>query len=184
MTMREVRGTRRLPLPALLLLPLLGAPVLAMNDDSGTPPYTSPGEVRAAQSALQSDHLLKPGYYTPGIMDQRTVDAVREFQRDHSIPQSGSLDHETMSQLTSHGQGMVIAGPAETTSGTPVAARRRSDATSSATAGAPTASPAGPGGTGAGTRSMPRTAGLAPLMAVLGTVLLLGGLLLARRRRA
>ena len=52
MTTRDIRG-RRLALPVLLLLPLLGAPVSAMTLDDYGSPYTSAGEVQAAQKILQ-----------------------------------------------------------------------------------------------------------------------------------
>ena len=105
MKTREIRGTK-LPLPVLLLLPLLGAPVSAMTLDDYDSPYTSAGEVQAAQKILQGDHYLKAGRYEAGRMDQNTMDAVRAFQRRHSIPDSGMLDRETVAQLVAHGSSL------------------------------------------------------------------------------
>jgi LPXTG-motif cell wall-anchored protein len=182
MTTRDVRG-RRLPLPVLLLLPLLGAPVSAMTLDDYGSPYTSAGEVQAAQKILQGDHYLKAGRYEAGRMDQGTIDAVRAFQRRHSIPDSGMLDRETVAQLVAHGSAVV----ADSRNGTGSVARANRGEGSTA------AAPAGARGSeisrttsGEGEpapRSMPATAGPVPWMTALGAVLLGGGLLLARRRR-
>jgi LPXTG-motif cell wall-anchored protein len=184
MTTREIRGMRRLPLPALLLLPLLGAPVFAMIGDDYGSPYTSAGEIRAAQKILQGEQYLKAGRYEAGRMDQGTIDAVRAFQRSHFIPNSGLLDRETFAQLTSHGSTVVAGRRTETSSGAP--ANRGEDTTAAAPAGARgrDVSRTTPGEGQSGLRSMPATAGPVPLMTALGAVLLGGGLLLARRRRA
>jgi len=182
MTMSETRGMRCWPLSALMLVALLGAPAFAMYD-GGTPAYTSAADVRVAQSILQEEHLLKAGRFTPGRMDGPTVDALVDFQRDHAIPQSGALDQETMAQLTSHRRGIVGAGTTE-----PAAARTRSQAPSTASTASSTGSDSSATGATAaasGARSMPATASSVPLMAALGTILLVGGILLvARRRRA
>jgi LPXTG-site transpeptidase (sortase) family protein len=129
MTMRDIRG-RRPALPVLLLLPLLGAPVFAMTSDDYGSPYTSAGEIQAAQKILQGDHYLKAGRYEAGRMDERTIDAVRAFQRSHFIPASGLLDRETIAQLVSHGSAVV----AESRTGTGSGARANRGGESTATA--------------------------------------------------
>ena len=179
MTTRDIRG-RRLALPVLLLLPLLGAPVSAMTLDDYGSPYTSAGEVQAAQKILQGDHYLKAGRYEAGRMDQGTIDAVREFQRRHSIPESGLLDRETVAQLVSHGSAVV--GDSRNGTG-PVARAKGSTAAAPTGARGSEISRTTPGGRQPGPRSMPATAGPVPWMTALGAVLLGGGLLLARRRR-
>ena len=176
MTMRDVRG-RRLPLPVLLLLPLLGAPVSAMTLDDYGSPYTSAGEVQAAQKILQGDHYLKAGRYEAGRMDQNTIDAVRAFQRRHSIPDSGMLDRETVAQLVAHGSSLGAESATAAGSG----ARTIQGSTVAAPAGARGGEVSG---TAPGARSMPVTAGPVPWMIAVGATLLGGGLLLARRRRA
>jgi len=182
MKTREIRGTK-LPLPVLLLLPLLGAPVFAMTGDDYGSPYTSAGEIQAAQKILQGDHYLTAGRYEAGRMDQGTIDAVRAFQRSHFIPNSGALDRETVAQLVSHGSAVV----AESRTGTDSGARtnRREGSTAAAPVGAQGSdgSRTTPGEGQRGLRSMPATAGPVPWMTALGAVLLGGGLLLARRRR-
>jgi len=167
----------------LLLLPLLGAPVFAMTGDDYGSPYTSAGEIQAAQKILQGDHYLKAGRYEAGRMDQGTIDAVRAFQRRHFIPDSGLLDRETVAQLISHGPAL----PAESRTGTgsPARANRGEGSTAASPAGArgSEVSRTAPGEGQPGLRSMPATAGPVPWMTALGAVLLGGGLLLARRRR-
>jgi len=165
MTMRDVRR-RRSTLPVLLLLPLLGAPVFAMTLDDDGSPYTSTGEIQAAQRILQGDHYLRAGRYEPGRMDQGTIDAVRAFQRRHTIPDSGMLDRETVAQLVAHGSSLATGSATGAASGVRTIRGEESS----------TAAPAG--------RSMPATAGPVPWMTALGAALLGGGLLLARRRRA
>jgi len=182
MTTRGIRG-RRTPLPVLLLLPLLGAPVFAMTGGDYGAPYTSAGEIQAAQKILQGDHYLKAGRYQAGRMDQGTIDAVRAFQRKHFIPDSGLLDRETVAQLVSHGSALPFESRTVTVS--TARANRGEESTAAAPAGArgSEVSRTTPGEGQPGLRSMPATAGPVPWMTALGAVLLGGGLLLARRRR-
>jgi len=182
MTMRDIRG-RRPALPVLLLLPLLGAPVFAMTGDDYGSPYTSAGEIQAAQKILQGDHYLKAGRYEAGRMDERTIDAVRAFQRSHFIPDSGLLDRETVAQLVSHGSAVVAESRTGTGSGARANRGGESTATAPAVARGSEVSRTTPGEGQPGLRSMPATAGPVPWMTALGAVLLGGGLLLARRRR-
>jgi LPXTG-motif cell wall-anchored protein len=160
MTTPGIRGMRHWPLPALLLLALLGAPILAMADDGIGPPLTSTREIEQAQSVLLEEHYLRAGRFEPGRLDQSTIDALRTFERAHFIRETGSLDRDTVAALTSHRAYDFTASPTNTGS------------TQSAT-----------GAGAADNRKMPVTAGPVPLMSALGVLLLGGGFLLARRRR-
>ena len=170
MMRRELRGAALVPLTAMLLYSLLNAPVFARVDDDFGPLFLSAGQVEYAQRVLVSENDLKPGRFTPGEMDQATTDAIRSFQHSHSIPTTGLLDHETMAQLTSHHQAPAVAG-------------LRAAGEPSQVARAVSAPPA-TREERAARRTMPATAGPVPWMTALGAVLLAGGLLVARRRRA
>src|SRR6266581_2822401 len=98
MSTRELRTRGGFLLPALLPLLFLAVPVFARSGDYYGPLYTSSEQIEAAQRILQGEKDLKPGGYTVGQMDQATIDAIRTFQRDHFIPNSGLLDHETFAQ--------------------------------------------------------------------------------------
>ena len=169
---REARGLLFAGLLALLMI----APALARTGDYYGPIYTSAGDIQVAQKVLVSEHFLKPGHYTEGRMDDATINGLRAFQRQHSIPDSGVLDHETMAQLMSHlsAQELAQARAGQTDAGT---------GTTAATAGG-TAAGQGAGQAGASARKMPETAGSVPLMAALGTLLMAGGFLLVRYRRS
>jgi hypothetical protein len=152
-----------------LLSLLLLTPALARTGDYG-PVYTSNGDIQVAQKVLLSEHFLKPGHYTAGRMDDATTDALRAFQRQHLIPDSGILDHETMAQLMSH------------LSAQEVAQARAGQTDSGAAMGQGTGQ--GVGSASRSARRMPETAGSVPLMAALGTLLMAGGFLLVRYRRS
>ncbi|HKB07664.1 MAG TPA: peptidoglycan-binding domain-containing protein [Candidatus Polarisedimenticolia bacterium] len=165
MTTCNTRGVRGLLFAGLLAL-LLTAPALARTGDYYGPVYTSSGDIQVAQKVLVSEHLLKPGHYTEGRMDDATVDGLRAFQRQHFIPDSGVLDHETMAQLMSH-------------LSAPEVARARAGQTDTGTAAGQ-----GTGSAAATARRMPETASSVPLMAALGTLFMAGGFLLVRYRRS
>jgi putative peptidoglycan binding protein len=168
MTTCNPPGVRGLLFVCLLAF-LLTAPALARTGDYYGPVYTSAGDIQAAQTVLLSEHFLKPGHYTAGRMDDATIDALRAFQRQHFIPDSGVLDHETMAQLMSHLSAQEVA-------------RARAGQTDMGTAmGQGTAQA---GGSAGNARRMPETAGSVPLMAALGTLLMAGGFLLLRYRRS
>ena len=105
-------------------------------------------------------------------MDDATTNGLRAFQRQHLIPDSGVLDHETMAQLMSHlsAEEIALARAGQTDTGTGMAAG--------------TGAGQGAGQAGASARKMPETAGSVPLMAALGTLLMAGGFLLVRYRRS
>jgi hypothetical protein len=165
MTTCNPRGACGLLFAGLLTLLLLPAPAIGRTGDYYGPVYTSTADIQVAQRVLLSEHFLKPGRYTAGRMDDATIDALRAFQRQHLVPDSGLLDHETMAQLMSHQAAQESSARAgRTDTGTTVAQ--------------------GIGQPGGSTRKMPETAGSAPLLAALGTLLMAGGLLLVRYRRS
>jgi hypothetical protein len=153
-------------------------PASAMRGIRGGPTYTSPAAVRDAQAILVQEHYLKPGVYAKGDLDQPTIDAIREFQRDHYVRPSGQLDPETMGMLSSHGRGFALAGaPPEAPKGSvptgeeegAALAARRTVADHPARAGA--------------TRRMPATGSPALTLLVLGGLLCGSGLALLFVRR-
>jgi hypothetical protein len=61
------------------------------------PPLSSPEMIRRAQAALKDQ-----GYYegqVDGIMGPRTSQALRTYQREHNLPETGKLDPETARSL-------------------------------------------------------------------------------------
>ena len=166
------RSVRALLFAGLLLLFMTAVPAFARSGDYYGPVYSSKGEVEMAQRVLRSEHYLRPGHYTAGRMDQATFEAIREFQRDHFIPNNGLLDHETMAQLMSHAS---AKGAASATSADPSSQTARPEMGSSAPA-------RGAAVDGRIARRMPETAGPIPLMTGLGALLVGAGLLLARRK--
>src|SRR2546426_9726842 len=105
----EPRGGRSLVYTGLLSLLFLSVPALARTGDYYGPVYSSSGEIQTAQRVLRAENYLRPGHYTAGRMDQPTINALRAFQRDHFIPDSGLLDQETMAQLMSHASAVQVA---------------------------------------------------------------------------
>jgi len=161
MITRQPRAWPGLLLAGLLSLLCPSVPAFAQAGDYGGPLYTSAGQVEVAQRVLRYENLLRPGRYTAGRMDYATVEALRAFQRKHSIPDSGRLDHETMAQLMSHASAVQMA-------------QARSAGASQRAAGE----------TQAALRMMPETASQIPLMTGLGALLLGGGLLLLRSKQS
>ena len=61
------------------------------------PPLSSPEMVRRAQAALRDQ-----GYYegdADGLMNPRTSSALRVYQREHKLPETGDLDPQTAKSL-------------------------------------------------------------------------------------
>lgn len=169
----EPRGGRGLVYAGLLSLLFLSVPAFARTGDYYGPLYTSYGEIQTAQRVLRAENYLKPGHYTTGRMDQPTINALRAFQRDHFIPDSGLLDQETMAQLMSHGSALQVARAASAG-----ASEQRTR-----TETGPSAVSQDRGVAQRAARTMPQTASPIPLMTGLGALLVGGGLLLARRKR-
>ncbi len=179
MSTRELRTRGGFLLPALLPLLFLAVPVFARSGDYYGPLYTSSEQIEAAQRILQGEKDLKPGGYTVGQMDQATIDAIRTFQRDHFIPNSGLLDHETFAQLETHASAAVVTRAAA--DGPPARSARKD---SGLAVPATSAGVQDLGREHATLRTMPSTASPIPLMTGLGALLAGGGLLLMRRKRA
>ena len=74
------------------------------KEPSGTPPGAkakgdlglSHEQIRAVQQALQ-EKGFNPG--TSGVLDYKTRDALRDFQKNNNLPITGSLDNETAQKL-------------------------------------------------------------------------------------
>lgn len=67
------------------------------EDTTAALPLSSPEMVRRAQSALREQ-----GYYegeADGVMSPRTSSALRTYQREHKLPESGDLDPQTAKSL-------------------------------------------------------------------------------------
>jgi hypothetical protein len=102
------RSTSCLAFVAVLAaLTLAPAPAGARARGSGrTTPfeYTTPANVLRAQAALERLGLLKRGDYTPGEINEATHEALRDFQRSHSLRITGHLDWETYALLPIDGR--------------------------------------------------------------------------------
>jgi len=69
----------------------------AATDSGSDQPLSSPEMIRRAQSALKDQ-----GYYEgdiSGVMTPRTSNAIRSYQRDHQLNQTGDLDPATARSL-------------------------------------------------------------------------------------
>ena len=70
------------------------------KEPSGTPPGAlSHDQIREVQQALQ-EKGFNPG--TNGVLDSKTRDALRLFQKNNNIPMTGSVDNETAEKLGVH----------------------------------------------------------------------------------
>jgi peptidoglycan hydrolase-like protein with peptidoglycan-binding domain len=77
------------------------------KEPSGTPPGAQPkgdlglshDQIREVQQALQ-EKGFNPG--TSGVLDSKTRDALRLFQKNNNIPMTGSVDNETAEKLGVH----------------------------------------------------------------------------------
>jgi hypothetical protein len=61
--------------------------------------YTSPANILRAQHALEHLGLLDRAAYSPGEYDAPTRRAIRKFQWDHAIRDTGYLDRDTFAML-------------------------------------------------------------------------------------
>lgn len=61
--------------------------------------YSLPKNILGAQLALQKLGHLQPGGYLPGEYDPPTREALRDFQRGHSLRRNGWLDRDTIGML-------------------------------------------------------------------------------------
>jgi peptidoglycan hydrolase-like protein with peptidoglycan-binding domain len=59
--------------------------------------FASDAQVRRVQQALQAKGM-NPGP-ADGVAGPRTQQAVREFQKEQSLPQTGRLDAQTLQRL-------------------------------------------------------------------------------------
>jgi len=75
------------------------------------PPLSSPEMVRRAQAALKDQ-----GYYegdADGLMNPRTSSALRVYQREHKLPETGDLDPQTAKSLGIDGASSVSDRPSD-----------------------------------------------------------------------
>jgi len=64
--------------------------------------YCSSQEISEVQAILERAGYLAPDQYATGENDALTQAAIRSFQAHHRLPATGSVDYETMAQLSSH----------------------------------------------------------------------------------
>ncbi len=163
----EIRRLSRAVLCAAvaLFLALAVAPYASAFPED-TPRFGSAGSVSDAQGRLVKLGYLKAGGYADGRIDDRTADALRDFQRDHRLQESGALDTDTVAMLVSHPGtiGSSRSGSA------PAAAMRPSGGRTGQSSGS--------------SREMPATGGRVPLVAGIGGLLAALGFALWRGFRA
>jgi outer membrane protein OmpA-like peptidoglycan-associated protein len=70
--------------------------------------------IRDVQTILQRAGYLAPGDYCEGENDAATQAALRSFQTHHHLSPTGSVDYETMTQLSSHAGTIDREGAAAT----------------------------------------------------------------------
>jgi putative peptidoglycan binding protein len=61
--------------------------------------YTTPANVLRGQAALERLGFLKRVDYAPGEINEATREALRDYQRAHSLRQTGMLDWDTFALL-------------------------------------------------------------------------------------
>ncbi|MBI4168940.1 MAG: peptidoglycan-binding protein [Acidobacteria bacterium] len=156
---------------------------LAAADAREGPLFSSPAEIREVQRILEKEKYLKPGDRKKGELDDATASALRAFQADHFTRASGRVDTDTMGLLVSHGMPTPFGRMAKAhAAGARPAASEERVALTAATS--PATGAEAQGATGAvSERSMPRTGRLTILVAVIGAVLLGGGLVILFLRR-
>ncbi|HET8947057.1 MAG TPA: OmpA family protein [Candidatus Polarisedimenticolia bacterium] len=86
---------------AMLFLAPVGRSVAQTNPGSV---WTSSADIAEAQRILEYRGYLVHGYKS-GTLDDPTSHAIRAFQSDHALPESGLLDGETYAQLLQHRPG-------------------------------------------------------------------------------
>ena len=61
--------------------------------------YTTPANVLRGQRALERLGLLKRADYAPGGINEAVREALRDYQRAHSLKPTGQLDWDTFALL-------------------------------------------------------------------------------------
>lgn len=61
--------------------------------------YTTPANVLRGQSALERLGFLKRGDYAPGEINEAVREALRDYQRAHSLRPTGQFDWDTFALL-------------------------------------------------------------------------------------
>lgn len=102
--MTHNRHSKRLLLSVFSIMAAmaLAAPVAARSAINTGGVYTSPNEIKKAQAVLVQDGQLAPGSFRVGVLDNPTAVALRVFQREHGLQETGTVDYETAALLTSH----------------------------------------------------------------------------------
>ena len=93
----------------------------AAQHGTATAPSVAPDMIRQVQSKLRDGGYYKQGA-VDGVWGTETETAVKSFQRDHSLTNSGQLDLPTLQALNVTGAApaaMTSSTPASTTVGTP-----------------------------------------------------------------
>jgi peptidoglycan hydrolase-like protein with peptidoglycan-binding domain len=107
----------------------------------------SQDEVRQAQQNLQAQGLYRGP--VDGKVGSQMERALAQFQRQHGLRQTGTLDEQTMSQLGGAGSAMGSSMPPSGSIAAPTATT--ATAPNSAPSASTTTSPIGAGGTSTGT---------------------------------
>lgn len=84
------------------LAAMIATPASGRSRDTADPLRGSPQEIAQIQAILVHAGYLAPGDYRKGENDASTRAALQSFQSHHGLPPTGSVDSETMTQLTSH----------------------------------------------------------------------------------
>ena len=102
---------QKLRVTNVLLLALAAATVLVVAPARRAEAQSNPGsalsssaDIAEAQRILQYRGYLQPGYKS-GSIDNSTRDALRAFQTDHRLRNTGALDSETFAELLQHRPG-------------------------------------------------------------------------------
>jgi LPXTG-motif cell wall-anchored protein len=188
-TTTRAKTTTRGFLAAAFLTTLAASPALASHGFPGGPVFTSPKAIAEAQAILEKDDYLKAGSYKQGDLDQQTINAIRQFQRNHFLRPTGQLEPDTMGLLSSHwtiggssSKGRAsAAGSAGIAPGGSVGSARYARASGATMTDHPSLA-SGPAGRAAS--RMPQTGSPFVLEVFAGAVLLAGGMVLLRRHAA
>ena len=76
----------------------------SMSSENGSAMHASANDIRHAQRSLKQQGLYKGR--VDGKFGPQTRTAVSEFQKQNGLPQTASLDEQTMNDLHSGGKGM------------------------------------------------------------------------------
>jgi len=127
------------------------APQASMQQPAGSNSFWSRNitedEVRQAQQNLQAQGLYRGP--VDGKVGSQMERALAQYQQQHGLRQTGTLDEQTMSQLG--GAGPAIGSTAPPAGATPAPAASGSMAPTTAPQATTTTSPIGAGGTSTGT---------------------------------